>query len=147
MQPRSHWSASPFTRVFTSRLHYVTRKNSSALARGANSTPGRPTCQRKRFRPSPSHGCLRSGVSTWSGLSRRLLAASPTCSSCWISSPNGLRQNRSSSPTPKKLSSFLLTSSTGLVCPTPSSRTMGPTSRTSSSWILLRGMGSRSTGR
>jgi hypothetical protein len=67
-------------------------------------------------------------------------------STWWTSSPNGLRQNRSSSPAPKRLTSFFLTSFIGLVCPTPSSRTTAPTSWARSSWILLTGTGSRLTG-
>jgi hypothetical protein len=68
-----------------SNYTYLKLKNSTARATGADSTLDRATCQCKRFRPSPSHDLLRSGVSAWSGLLRRLLVASLACSSWWTS--------------------------------------------------------------
>jgi hypothetical protein len=66
-------------------------RRSSARARGVSSTLGKPTCQRRRFRPSLSPGHSRFGGLIWSGLSRRPLVVSLTCLSWWTSSPSGLR--------------------------------------------------------
>jgi hypothetical protein len=112
MLPHGRWSARPFARVSTRQQRCVTQRKLSARARGASSTLSRPSCQHRRYRPSPSHGCSWSGVSTWPGLSRKLLVASPTCSSRWTSSLSGLRLKLLSSSAPKKLPSFSLTSST-----------------------------------
>jgi hypothetical protein len=49
-------------KVFTGRQHCATWRRSSACARGVSSMLGRPTCRRRCFRPSPSHGHSRSEV-------------------------------------------------------------------------------------
>jgi hypothetical protein len=129
--------------VSNSLQHCATQRKLSARARGISSMLGKPACQRRRFRPSPSPGCSWSGVSTWSDLSRRPPVVSLTCLSRWTSSPSGSRRNPSPKPTPRRP---ILTLSTGSVYPTPSSQTMGQPSQARSSWSSLANMGSGSTG-
>jgi hypothetical protein len=55
-----------------------TRRTLCGAVRGANSTLGKFTSQRKRCRQSPSRGPSQSGTSTWWDLSDKNPGASPT---------------------------------------------------------------------
>jgi hypothetical protein len=123
------------------------RRRLSACVKGVSFTLGRLTWQHRHFRPSLSLGRPWSGALTWSGISRGLLLFSLTCLSRWTSSPCGSRRNLMPKPTPRMLSSSSLTLSTGSVCPTPSSQTIGQTSQARGSWSSLMDTGSGLIGR
>jgi hypothetical protein len=79
--------------AFRQGFYWPTLPESSAPAKGANSTRGRPICPLRLCRRYPSPGLLRCGVWTSSAPCRRHPGATRTCWSPSTNSPSGSRSD------------------------------------------------------